>query len=382
MLCISENPESPSCSSSPCVSLSCVTVQSLPSLSCMNSRANRLSWGRASSPSRPIQSCGSSMATKWWSSLAPRNRCMAPLKAASPSTGTRQNSRSLTSTWRTAASTNMKYSYLENCLDPLMICRSSVRIQGFDVPLVFSVPVRWAAEQIFCLHTENVSKPSITCQNISSSSSSNQSAVLLCSVDPNRPQSPLMFEWSSEGNAHTGEALTIFLGGELDERQYTCQVSNPVSHEAATFTARNCKTGRISPVIWNAGRASNVSFCVKMPLLCLRCLCFCFSRSRFICRNCCSHRHYSDSLFGLSCVAVPTEEKRLVLILNYRCCITKFSVWGSGRMHQTSAHCPFPSGQACFRKEQTGDVENQTSPEGRIFVKLLRLLVSVAGSRL
>ncbi|XP_075870672.1 SLAM family member 5-like [Nelusetta ayraudi] len=85
---------------------------------------------------------------------------------------------------------------------------------------------------------EKVVKPAITCEI--NNSSSNLSAVLLCSVG--QPRSPLMFEWSSDRNVQSGETLTIFLGGELDERQYTCRVSNPVSQETATFTAKDCNT--------------------------------------------------------------------------------------------------------------------------------------------
>lgn len=79
-------------------------------------------------------------------------------------------------------------------------------------------------------------------------------AVLLCSVDQPRP--PLMFEWSSEGSVQPGETLTISLGAELDEQQYTCRVSNPVSLETVTFTAKDCYTGRISLVICNVGSAT------------------------------------------------------------------------------------------------------------------------------
>lgn len=73
------------------------------------------------------------------------------------------------------------------------------------------------------------------------------SAVLLCSVELNHNQPALTFEWISGGNIQPGKELTILLGGELDEQQYTCRVSNPVSYETSTFIAKDCNTGRISP---------------------------------------------------------------------------------------------------------------------------------------
>lgn len=98
--------------------------------------------------------------------------------------------------------------------------------------------------EVLYFHTEKVGKPTITCQMITGS---NSSAVLQCVEDLNQPSSPLQFIWISGGKVQPGTRLTISLGGELDEYQYTCQVSNVLSEENATFTARHCHEGRISP---------------------------------------------------------------------------------------------------------------------------------------
>lgn len=100
--------------------------------------------------------------------------------------------------------------------------------------------------KMFNFHTENVGKPTITCQ-MSPDSSSKMSAVLLCIEDLSQAPSPLEFEWISGGKVQPGKRLTISLGGELDKQQYICQVSNPLSQENATFTAKDCDTGKISP---------------------------------------------------------------------------------------------------------------------------------------
>lgn len=95
----------------------------------------------------------------------------------------------------------------------------------------------------FCLHTEKVDKPTVTCR-VNNSSGSNMSAVLQCSAGLSQNQPSLTFEWISGGNIHPGNELAIFLGGEIDEQQYTCRVSNPASHETSAFTAKDCNAGR------------------------------------------------------------------------------------------------------------------------------------------
>lgn len=98
---------------------------------------------------------------------------------------------------------------------------------------------------MFCSQTEKIAKPTITCEI---SPDSSLSAVLHCNEDLNQPPAPLEFMWFSKGELHPGTRLTISLGGELEEQQYTCQLSNPLSQENATFIAKDCNTGRISPL--------------------------------------------------------------------------------------------------------------------------------------
>lgn len=95
--------------------------------------------------------------------------------------------------------------------------------------------------KVLYFHTEKVAKPTITCQMIPGS---NSSAVLQCIEDLNQPPSPLQFIWISGEKVQPGTRLTISLGGKLDEHQYTCQVSNFLSQENATFTAKHCNEGR------------------------------------------------------------------------------------------------------------------------------------------
>lgn len=79
--------------------------------------------------------------------------------------------------------------------------------------------------------------------NGSSSDISGTQATLTCSA---RPQSLMKFEWRLRGNVQPGPKLTISLGDEHDEEVYNCSVSNPLTIETATFTAKDCYPGKIS----------------------------------------------------------------------------------------------------------------------------------------
>lgn len=151
---------------------------------------------------------------------------------------------------------------LQSSYDLEVIGKMFNRLLAFErKPTLFPKRVPYFAKEkknqqrkTLCLYTEKVTKPTITCEiNNSSSSSSSaiESAVLLCAVGPSQRYSPTTIEWRFEKNTQPGEALPINLGGDLDERQYTCKVSNPLSYETATFTAKDCRTGRILPGFCN-----------------------------------------------------------------------------------------------------------------------------------
>ncbi|XP_029967842.1 myb-like protein V isoform X2 [Salarias fasciatus] len=86
-----------------------------------------------------------------------------------------------------------------------------------------------------------VSKPSISCEiEDTSSDESGNRASLKCSAESSRSESLMKFEWSWRGSMQPGPNLTIPLGDENDEEEYNCTVSNPMSRETTTFSARNC----------------------------------------------------------------------------------------------------------------------------------------------
>uniref|UniRef100_A0A672JQ55 Ig-like domain-containing protein n=1 Tax=Salarias fasciatus TaxID=181472 RepID=A0A672JQ55_SALFA len=86
-----------------------------------------------------------------------------------------------------------------------------------------------------------VSKPSISCEiEDTSSDESGNRASLKCSAESSRSESLMKFEWSWRGSMQPGPNLTIPLGDENDEEEYNCTVSNPMSRETTTFSARSC----------------------------------------------------------------------------------------------------------------------------------------------
>ncbi|XP_040003479.1 uncharacterized protein LOC120801051 isoform X2 [Xiphias gladius] len=88
---------------------------------------------------------------------------------------------------------------------------------------------------------DKVAKPTISCEvNNGNSTVNGTQATLMCSADPTHPQSSMKFEWGSGGNPQPGAELTISLEDEHDDKKYTCRVSNPLTVETATFTAKDC----------------------------------------------------------------------------------------------------------------------------------------------
>lgn len=96
-----------------------------------------------------------------------------------------------------------------------------------------------------CLHIDRVARPTISCE-MNDGSGSNKYGTLLCSAEPRQPQSLMRFEWRSRGKVQPGTNLTISLWDKYDDEVYSCRVSNPLSKETATFTAKDCYPGKIS----------------------------------------------------------------------------------------------------------------------------------------
>lgn len=89
-----------------------------------------------------------------------------------------------------------------------------------------------------CLPKDKVTKPTITCET-NTTDSSNTSGLLTCSTG----QPGVAYEWLFYGNKQPGPQLRIFLASKLDERMYSCRVSNPLSNDTAVFTAKDCYSG-------------------------------------------------------------------------------------------------------------------------------------------
>uniref|UniRef100_A0A3Q3MLS5 Uncharacterized LOC109975152 n=1 Tax=Labrus bergylta TaxID=56723 RepID=A0A3Q3MLS5_9LABR len=89
---------------------------------------------------------------------------------------------------------------------------------------------------------DKVAMPTISCEinKDGGSDVSEVRATLLCSADPNPPESMMKFEWRARGKSQPGHKFNISLGDERDNEEYRCSVSNPVSSETATFTAKDC----------------------------------------------------------------------------------------------------------------------------------------------
>ncbi|XP_036966454.1 dentin sialophosphoprotein-like isoform X3 [Acanthopagrus latus] len=86
---------------------------------------------------------------------------------------------------------------------------------------------------------DRVAKPNISCE-MNDGSGSNKSGTLLCSAEPRQPRSLMKFEWRSRGKVQPGTNLTISLGDEYDDEEYSCRVQNPLSEETTSFIAKHC----------------------------------------------------------------------------------------------------------------------------------------------
>ncbi|XP_061922402.1 CD48 antigen-like isoform X2 [Entelurus aequoreus] len=87
---------------------------------------------------------------------------------------------------------------------------------------------------------DKVSKPNISCEM-----SDTKQATLVCSTESKHPHL-LKFKWSSPGKEQTGPNLKITVRNEDDDQVYRCDVSNPLTNETASFTAKDCFLGKRS----------------------------------------------------------------------------------------------------------------------------------------
>ncbi|CAJ1079506.1 clumping factor A-like isoform X2 [Xyrichtys novacula] len=112
---------------------------------------------------------------------------------------------------------------------------------------------------------DKVPMPKVSCEmnKDSTSDTPDIKAMLLCSAESSTPESLIKFEWRSgkQEKLQLGPKLEIPLGDKDDEEKYSCSVSNPVSSEKATFTAKECYNGQDSTVV--------LAVCISVILLLL-----------------------------------------------------------------------------------------------------------------
>ncbi|XP_061735097.1 SLAM family member 9-like [Nerophis ophidion] len=89
---------------------------------------------------------------------------------------------------------------------------------------------------------DKVTKPNISCEM-----NDTKQAMLVCSAESRHPHL-LNFKWNSGGKEQTGHRLTITVRNEDDDQVYHCEVSNPLTNETASFTAKDCFLDKISYV--------------------------------------------------------------------------------------------------------------------------------------
>ncbi|XP_034069347.1 lymphocyte function-associated antigen 3 isoform X2 [Gymnodraco acuticeps] len=123
---------------------------------------------------------------------------------------------------------------------------------------------------------DKIAKPTISCE-INDDSIGNISGKLLCSAEPGRLQTVKKLEWRSHGSVQPGPEFNIPLGGEHNEEEYSCTVSNPRSSGTATFTAKDCYPVKSSSVGLTAGL---VSVCILLLVAVLGIVWFCKLRHK------------------------------------------------------------------------------------------------------
>ncbi|KAK5890377.1 hypothetical protein CesoFtcFv8_013902 [Champsocephalus esox] len=123
---------------------------------------------------------------------------------------------------------------------------------------------------------DKIAKPTISCE-INDDGIGNISGKLLCSAEPGRLQTVKKLEWRSHGSVQPGPEFNISLGGEHNEEEYSCTVSNPRSSGTATFTAKDCYPVKSSSVGLTVGL---VIVCILLLLAVLGIVWFCKLRHK------------------------------------------------------------------------------------------------------
>ncbi|KAK2839875.1 hypothetical protein Q5P01_013615 [Channa striata] len=126
---------------------------------------------------------------------------------------------------------------------------------------------------------DKVTKPTVSCKmsNSGTSNTDGNQAMLNCFAESRQPP-PLKFEYLiSNGETVPGPKLEITLGGAYDNEEYKCVVSNPLTNETATFTAKDCYPDKSSYVPLIAGLSVAFGICVLAAVLALV---FCIKKLR------------------------------------------------------------------------------------------------------
>lgn len=119
---------------------------------------------------------------------------------------------------------------------------------------------------------DRVAKPTVSCDmnNGNSSIKSGNHATLRCSAEARLSPSLMKFEWNSHGKTQLGENLIIPLGDGHDDEVYDCTVSNPLTKESTTFTAKECY-----PDGGSAGLAAGICVAIIAGILIILAVVFC-----------------------------------------------------------------------------------------------------------
>ncbi|XP_038570813.1 uncharacterized protein LOC119900125 isoform X4 [Micropterus salmoides] len=128
------------------------------------------------------------------------------------------------------------------------------------------------------------------------------SATLVCSAEFRQPQSLMKLEWDSHGHVQPGPNFTISLGDKHDDEIYTCRVSNPLSNETATYTAKDCYPDKSSSA---ALIASVLTIVVIILLVVAIVYCKLRHKGSWGSSQCMKQKHTVSFFFSVLSLSVP-----------------------------------------------------------------------------